>query len=185
MVHRAGIPQHTSAKPVPVLDMAQPVPAWCGATVNGRGAANECSEHWGGKGRFPCRPLAGPCLEHHCSKTDPISHSSGFSASPLATAEPRLTKSTLLAAVISINAALLALAITCQWLAAHFQLEISCQHLQLMSRSGEQTWRAPLFSLARTLDALRAGCPLCQRHLCAQDRHLGLGRGPTGHWCSR
>lgn len=96
-----------------------------------------------GKGRLPSYPLAGPCLEHHYSETDPVPCPPWFSASPPASAELRLMESTLLAAVISINAALLALAITCQWLAAHFQLEISCQHLQLTSRSGEQTWRAP------------------------------------------
>lgn len=101
-----------------------------------------------GKDRFLSCPLEGSCLEHCCSEMDPVPWPSGFSASPPAAAEPRLTESTLLAAVISINAALLALAITCQWLAAHFQLEISCQHLQLTSRSGEQTWRAPSFSLA-------------------------------------
>lgn len=49
-------------------------------------------------------------------------------------------ESTLLAAIILINAALLALAVTCQCLTACFQLEISCQHLQLMSRSGEHIW---------------------------------------------
>ena len=135
----------------------------------------------GRKGRFPSCPLAGPCLEHQCSETDPIPCPPGFSASPLAAAEPRLTESTLLAAVISINAALLALAITCQWLAAHFQLEISCQHLQLMSRSGEQTWRTFSSSLVRILDVPRTGCPLCQRQLHAWDRHPGLGQGPAGH----
>lgn len=87
-------------------------------------------------GRFPICPLAVPCLKHHCSQADSVPRSPVFPASPQAAAEPSLMESTLLAAVTSINAALLALAITCQCLTA-FQLEISCQHLQLMSRSGE------------------------------------------------
>lgn len=60
-----------------------------------------------------------------------------------------LTESTLLAAVASINAALLALAITCPWLPARSQTELSCQESQLMSASGEQARRAPSGSLAQ------------------------------------
>ena len=45
-----------SAKPVPAVDVAQPMPAECGAAVNGRDAADECSKHWGEKAGFPPAP---------------------------------------------------------------------------------------------------------------------------------
>lgn len=47
---------------------------------------------------------------------------------------PRLTESISLAADIPISAALLALAITCWWLTARFQMEISWQSLQPAGR---------------------------------------------------
>lgn len=58
-----------------------------------------------------------------------------------------LTGSTFLAVVVSINVALLALAITWPWLSARFQMEISCQELQLVNTSWEQAWRAPSAAL--------------------------------------
>lgn len=82
-------------------------------------------------------PPCSACLKHHCSQADSVPCSPVFPASPQAAAEPSLMESTLLAAVIPINATLLALAITCQCLTA-FQLETSCQQLQLMSRTGGQ-----------------------------------------------
>lgn len=72
-----------------------------------------------------------------------------------------LTESTLLAAVASINAALLALAITCPWLPAHSGMELSCQESQPMSVSGEQAGRAPSGSLAQ----------IPRRHLSCVPRH--------------
>lgn len=84
-------------------------------------------------------------------------------------------ESTLLAAVISINAALLALAITCQCLAARFQLEISCQHLQLMSRSGEQIWSTFIHGCSEGWMPSLPKTPVCP------GQASGTRTGTTGH----
>uniref|UniRef100_A0A663EEB8 Uncharacterized protein n=1 Tax=Aquila chrysaetos chrysaetos TaxID=223781 RepID=A0A663EEB8_AQUCH len=65
-VHGAGIPQLTSAKPAPRLDMARFTPAWCGATLSGGGEDNERSEQQSGERQASllpsCRLLPGASL---------------------------------------------------------------------------------------------------------------------------
>lgn len=107
-VQRAGTPQRTSAKPVPVLEKAQPTPAGCAATASGRGAANN-AQSTQRESSFPSAPLQSLACSITVAKQT-LSPVPIFPTSPQAAAEPSLMESTLLAAIISINAALLALA---------------------------------------------------------------------------
>lgn len=116
-----------------------------------------------------------PCLKHQCCKAGSVPCSPVFPTSPQAAAEPRLMESTLLAVVISINAALLALAITCQSLPALFQLEISCQHRQLMSTSGEQVWSTFIHGCSE------GWMPSLPKTLMCSGQASGTRTGTTGH----